>query len=177
MCSLQPFRFTFAFRNTEKINGVVRSGFRIQFTSIRGLSFVLYDCCGNEFGVGRTLIANAVQREFDGNLTFALVARALATIDALQYCVFGPISLLLNVLFMLFCFVAAILAFPFWLCFPRVKDFERFCLAVVLTTPLTLLLNIFGFVLVPLQIVLPELVVLMAFFRWDTGCKEDADLL
>ena len=176
MCSLRPFYLNLHAGQTHKINGHVVSGYRVQYTSTRGFSFFYHGC---KFGCGRSLIAQCVHHEFNGDYCFALIARAMAIFDTIQYLVFGPLSLLLNVIMFLAFFVAGIVTLFGWFCMDtlKFKGLQTFLWLGVLTLPITWLINIAGFIMVPLQIVLPELTTLMRWHTWDTACNEEENML
>lgn len=173
MCSISPFRLNLNLSNTSKVNGNLVGGYKIQYSSIRGLSFACYSCSSTmPCGIGRNLIAEAVSNEFAGNYCYAIIARAIGLLDTIQYAIFAPISIVLNIICFPIFLIVGILTGLFYLCANEwLKTVCKFCWMAVITLPLTILLNIVGFVMVPLQIIVPELVVLTGFYLWDTAGK------
>jgi len=163
-----PFRLTLGFQNTKKVNGSIVGGYRVQFTSIRGFSLQLYSL--SNFGFGRGLIANSFTKS-DSNL---LVPRAMAILDTLQYSILGPICILINLILWFVYLFVGIVTFPFWCCFPeKIKQIQLFSWVLVVTVPITLLLNIVAFIINPMQIFVPELFLLLKYDQWDTGLQKN----
>lgn len=170
MGCISPFRLNLYLKNTHKVNGKITSGYRFQFTTIRGISAQFYSC--QNFGFGRSIVANSAREscKYPCNI---LVSRAIGLIDTIQYLALLPLLLFIN----LFCFIGFVIVglatLPFLICWTeKIKKIQIVTWVGACTLPLTLLLNIIGIVFVPLQIIAPELLAALYFDRWDTGFEE-----
>lgn len=164
---ISPFRLSMSAKNVQKVNGHIVSGYRIQFTSIRGVSIQIYTC--SNFGFGRSLIAASARKSCEDPSNI-MISRGMGALDMFQYVLLAPIMIILNILAFVVALIVGLITLPLWPCFVEtIGKVQLTAWIIVVTTPLTLLLNIVGLIFAPLQVLMPELLAAIKYDTWDTG--------